>query len=91
MTTSPTFADLALLDALTDAEADNFRTMIRQGEIEETEQPTLGTTLDSWRQMPDFVRESLSDTPEEVQPTLERLIADLGADTTIESLYDRRG
>lgn len=79
--------DLVALDALTDAEADNFRTMRNDGDVPQDAEPTLATTLDSWVQMPDDIAASLAERPEEIAPILERLIAEHGPDHTIKDLY----
>lgn len=84
---APAPADLALLDRLTDAEYDNYRAMVRDLEAEPGDVPTLASTLDSWEQMPEHVRSALADRPEQVEPTLRRLIDTHGPACTIDALY----
>jgi hypothetical protein len=77
--------DLELVDRLTDAEYDNWRACVRD-DWPDMPEPTFGSTLDSWQQMPDSVRPHYADAPELVEPALLRLIATYG-DLPVQDVY----
>ena len=73
----PYDADLDVVDRLTDAEYDNWRSCVRD-DWPGMPEPTFASTLDSWRQMPDSVRSELAADPQAVEPALHRRIAAYG-------------
>lgn len=87
MSTRPDPQDLATLDALTDAEADNVRTAIRQGDLEPDAWPiTWATVVDSVRQMPDDVLAHYGD-PGDLTGALERVVAAVGESAEVLETY----
>jgi hypothetical protein len=86
-----TVDDLTILDRLTDAEVDNLRTAIRQGDLDENAWPaTWATVKDSVDQMPEDLLSHYGD-PTQVRAALTRVIATEGAGTEIAATYRQAG
>lgn len=83
--------DLVTLDHLTDAEADNVRTAIRQHDLDEDAWPiTWATVLDSVQQMPEEVLAHFGE-PDKLRAALDRVVADVGSDADVAETYVQHG
>lgn len=78
--------DLSTLDRLTDGEADNLRTAIRQGDLPSTQAFTWAVVLDSWRQMPEDIQAHYGD-PATIRAALGRITALVGEECEVTQTY----
>lgn len=87
----PTVDDLIVLDRLTDAEVDNLRTAIRQGDLDDDAWPcTWLTVKDSVDQMPEEVLAHYGE-PGKLHDALARVLATVPDSEPVEDTYRAAG